>query len=112
MRWAQHVRARLPDGDQSPSNSRALLQSAYRNSLTQAVRNGYRTVVRVALTQAFPLISTGAFGYPIKDAASAALEQVAAFLLGPDGSAIDRVIFCAYSEDDYKVYEACISKVF
>ena len=65
-----------------------------------------------AADQAFPSISTGVYGYPIKDAAVVALEQVAAFLLGPDGAAIDQVIFCTFSEHDYKVYEESLSKVF
>lgn len=90
---------------QSPSNSRALLQAAYRNSLHEAVRHRCRTV-------AFPSLSTGAYGYPVADASAAALEQVAAFLLGPHGADIDQVIFCTFSPEDLATYEASAKKVF
>ena len=50
-----------------------LLASAYRNSLRLAGERGIGTV-------AFPSISTGAYGYPIADAARIALTTVIAFL--------------------------------
>lgn len=57
------------------------------------------------LTQAFPSISTGVYGYPIRDATDAALEQVKAFLAGPSGSKLDLVVFCCFSQSDLQVYE-------
>jgi len=50
-----------------------LLASCYRSSLQVAVERGLRSV-------AFPSISTGAYGYPVADAAAVALGTVAAFL--------------------------------
>ncbi|MGW8285495.1 MAG: O-acetyl-ADP-ribose deacetylase [Candidatus Deferrimicrobiaceae bacterium] len=50
-----------------------ILASCYRNSLRVAVTMGLRSV-------AFPSISTGAYGYPVEEAASVALSTVAAFL--------------------------------
>ena len=50
-----------------------LLASAYRRSLEVAVDNGCQSV-------AFPSLSTGAYGYPIDQAARTALRTVAAFL--------------------------------
>ena len=49
------------------------LASAYRRSLEVAVAHGCRSI-------AFPSLSTGAYGYPIKKAARTALETVIAFL--------------------------------
>ncbi|MDP6782156.1 MAG: O-acetyl-ADP-ribose deacetylase, partial [Dehalococcoidia bacterium] len=51
------------------------LSSAYRESLSVAVREGLRTV-------AFPSISTGAYGYPLDLAARVALREVQSFLEG------------------------------
>ncbi len=50
-----------------------LLASAYRNSLKQASERGIRSV-------AFPSISTGAYGYPIADAARIALRTALDYL--------------------------------
>jgi len=50
-----------------------ILASCYRNSLRVVVAMGLRSV-------AFPSISTGAYGYPVEEAASVALSTVAAFL--------------------------------
>jgi O-acetyl-ADP-ribose deacetylase (regulator of RNase III) len=57
------------DGKQAPE----LLASAYRRSLEVASENGLKSV-------AFPSISTGAYGYPLNEAAPIALKTVADFL--------------------------------
>ncbi|MFO7322019.1 MAG: O-acetyl-ADP-ribose deacetylase [Chloroflexota bacterium] len=51
----------------------ALLASAYRRSLEVAVENGVETL-------AFPAISTGAYGYPLEEAARIAIATVVDFL--------------------------------
>lgn len=51
----------------------ALLASAYRRSLEVAAANGIETV-------SFPSISTGAYGYPVEEAAPIALRTAADFL--------------------------------
>ncbi|MDP9455674.1 MAG: O-acetyl-ADP-ribose deacetylase [Actinobacteria bacterium] len=55
------------------SGEEQLLASAYRNSLRLATENGLRSV-------AFPSLSTGAYGYPLRDAADVALDTVVEFL--------------------------------
>ena len=73
-----------------------LLASAYRRSLEVASKNGLRTI-------AFPSISTGAYGYPIRDAARVALRTVADYLRTPATSS-----WCAsrlFSADDLAVYQ-------
>ena len=57
------------------SDSARLLASAYRRSLEVAQENNIRTI-------AFPSLSTGAYGYPVDQAAPIALETVCRFLQG------------------------------
>jgi O-acetyl-ADP-ribose deacetylase (regulator of RNase III) len=74
----------------------ALLASAYRRSLEVASEHGIRTI-------AFPSISTGAYRYPIADAARVALATVTEYL---DAHAeIEGVRFVLFSADDLAVYE-------
>lgn len=55
-------------GQDTPSDK--LLADAYRNSLARAEELGIQSV-------GFPALSTGAFGYPIKEAAGIALQTIA-----------------------------------
>jgi len=80
-------------GDQGEAE---LLASCYRESLTLAVEHSIGSI-------AFPAISTGVDGYPIRQAAAVAVESVAAFLAADRGPA--EVIFCCYSREDYATYE-------
>lgn len=80
----------------------ALLESAYRESLARAAENGLKTV-------SFPSISTGIFGYPVKDAAPIALatvwKHVAA--LGDDAEAR----FVLFDVETYRQYVAAAGAV-
>ncbi|WFD02243.1 hypothetical protein MOBT1_000924 [Malassezia obtusa] len=96
----------------APAESKSLLQAAYRNSLQVAADAGLRSVVRAPLTQAFPAISTGVYGYPKAAATDAALEQVKAFLEGPSGARLDLVVFCCFSPADLRGYEEAAPKYF
>lgn len=75
----------------------AALESAYRESMKRAKEAGVKTI-------AFPSISTGIYGYPVRDAALIALGTVWAELgtLGKDGEArfvlFDAATFRAYRE--------------
>jgi O-acetyl-ADP-ribose deacetylase len=71
------------------------LASCYRNSLKLAVENGIKTI-------AFPAISCGAYGYPIKEAAQIAVTTMREFLATTD--VIDKVIFVLWGEDVYDAY--------
>ncbi len=54
-----------------------LLRSCYRKSLALAAENGIRSI-------AFPLISTGGFGYPKEEGMRIAVDEIHAFLLNSD----------------------------
>jgi len=72
------------------------LASAYRHSLEMASQNGLHSV-------AFPSISTGAYGYPVEEAAPVALRTVIEYLRGhPE---IELVRFVLYDTPTYAVYE-------
>ena len=62
------------DGNQGEEE---LLRSCYRKSLALAVENGIRSI-------AFPLISTGSFGYPKEEGMRIAVDEIHAFLLTND----------------------------
>jgi O-acetyl-ADP-ribose deacetylase (regulator of RNase III) len=72
-----------------------ILQNAYRNSLRLAEANG-------AVSVAFPSISTGAYGFPIEEAAPIAVETVSRFLT--TSKSVREVRFVAFSREDYEVY--------
>ena len=73
-----------------------LLANCYTNSLRLAVENEIKTI-------SFPSISTGAYGYPVDEAAPAALKAVVDFLQSDDS--FDEVIFVLYNESIYQSYE-------
>lgn len=59
------------------SGEEELLRSCYRKSLALAAENGIRSI-------AFPLISTGGFGYPKEEGMRIAVDEIHAFLLKSD----------------------------
>jgi O-acetyl-ADP-ribose deacetylase (regulator of RNase III) len=80
-----------------------LLASAYRRSLEVAAGAGLRTV-------AFPSISTGAYRFPIRDAATIALGTVLEFL-GGVGHALVGVRFVLFSDGDLAVYDDVLEQM-
>jgi O-acetyl-ADP-ribose deacetylase (regulator of RNase III) len=72
-----------------------ILANCYRNSMQLAVKNRIRTI-------AFPAISCGAYGYPIREAARIAVDTTSEFLATDDK--IDKVIFVVWTKDIYEAY--------
>lgn len=73
-----------------------LLAGCYRNSLDLALKNECTSI-------AFPCISTGAYGYPITEAAETAAETVSVWISAhPD--AIMNVYFCCFKDSEYDAY--------
>jgi O-acetyl-ADP-ribose deacetylase (regulator of RNase III) len=81
------------DGKQGEPES---LASCYRTCLALAEQHGITTLT-------FPSISTGAYRYPIREAAAVALEEVARHLEKED-TKLPEVIFVLFSQPDYEVY--------
>lgn len=77
------------------NNEADLLASAYRRSLEVAVENGVKSI-------AFPSISTGAYRYPVREAAEVALRTAIDFLQSNTG--IGLVLFVLYDESTYHTY--------
>jgi O-acetyl-ADP-ribose deacetylase len=72
------------------------LANCYRACLELAGQHGVRTM-------SFPAISTGAFGYPLEEAARIALDAVAKRLEQPD-CAVRDVLFVLFDQGTYNVY--------
>jgi len=71
------------------------LANCYRNSLQLAVKNGIKTI-------AFPAISCGAYGYPIREATQIAVETTRDYLATEDR--IDKVIFVVANDEILRAY--------
>jgi O-acetyl-ADP-ribose deacetylase (regulator of RNase III) len=78
-----------------------LLASAYRRSLEVAAENGVRSV-------AFPSISTGAYGYPLDEAAPVALGTVIAYLRDHPESGFELVRFVLFGRRAYGAYQRAL----
>ena len=78
-----------------------LLASAYRESLQLAAENRLSGI-------SFPSISTGAYGYPVEEAAAIAISEVASFLAKE--TAIKEVIFVLFDARTYEAYAAALKK--
>jgi len=73
-----------------------LLASCYRACLALAEEHAVKVV-------SFPSISTGVYGYPIRDAAGIALDEVMRRLEREETS-VQEVVFVLFSQADYQVY--------
>jgi O-acetyl-ADP-ribose deacetylase (regulator of RNase III) len=91
------------DGEQSEPK---LLASTYRTCLKLAREEGLKSI-------SFPSISTGAYGYPIEEAAEVALRTVIDFLneQADEDHLIKLVRFVLFSEDDLATYESVLKRL-
>ena len=79
------------------SNEPAVLAQAYSNSLQLAQQYDLATI-------AFPSISTGAYGYPVHEAAAVALNAVRRFLITNETTSIKEVRFVLFDPSTLAVY--------
>ena len=77
-----------------------LLRGCYENSLRLAAERGLRSV-------AFPSISTGAYRYPLHEAARIAIAAVRDHLAG--ATSVERVRLVCFSEGDLAVYRELLA---
>lgn len=75
----------------------AMLASAYRKSLAAAADLGARSI-------AFPLISTGAYAFPLDRACGIALREMQNHMEGP--TTLERIVVVCFGRGDY---ETCLS---
>lgn len=78
------------------------LKSAYQSSLRLAIENGLTSI-------SFPSISTGAYGYPVKDASEVALRAVIEFIRANPG--LKTVRFVLFSASDLDTYEKTLERL-
>lgn len=83
-------------GQYDGETARSLLASCYQRSLDLAAEND---CVRVA----FPSISTGAFGFPKREAAETALTAVRDWIAG--GPGIDEIVFVSFGDENHQIYD-------
>ena len=78
------------------------LAECYRNSLALAVQHGARSV-------AFPAISTGVYGFPLKRATCIAIREVMQFLRSD--SSIEKVVFVCFGPDTHECYQQVLKEL-
>ncbi len=85
-------------GIDKPENE--LLANCYRNALKIADKNKINSI-------GFPAISTGAFGYPIEEAAEIALKTIIETI--PKLKYVKKIRFVLYSEKDLEIHAKKLS---
>ncbi len=86
------------------SGEKFLLTSCYKKSLELAKENGLKSV-------AFPLISSGAYGYPKDLALKVATAAIKDFLLGQDGTEDMEVYLTIFDKESFIVSEKLIDEI-
>jgi O-acetyl-ADP-ribose deacetylase len=94
-RWVIHV---VGPNHAAGEIDRALLLSCYRRALEVADGLGARSV-------AFPLVSAGVYGWPVQDAADAAVERLRA-----TPTRVERAVLVAFSRPAYDALAAALAR--
>jgi O-acetyl-ADP-ribose deacetylase len=80
-----------------------LLSSAYRESLKVAAAHRLKSI-------SFPSISTGAYAYPLDEAAAIAVKSVTGFL--QEKSSVNEVVFVLFDSRTFQAYQKALSAFF
>lgn len=96
--WCIHALGPVYGASPDPAGE---LASCYRESLARAEEKGLGSV-------AFPSISTGAFGYPMEEAADVAIRTVVAE--APELGSVRLVRFCLFGQDALDAHEAFLER--
>ncbi|MDR2795376.1 MAG: O-acetyl-ADP-ribose deacetylase [Spirochaetaceae bacterium] len=78
------------------ANNAKILENCYRNCLAAAEREGLASI-------AFPNISTGIYGYPLREAAEVAIRAVRETL--PKTPSVKHVMFVCFNRENYQIYQ-------
>ena len=81
----------------------ALLESAYRESLKLAAEHSLSSI-------SFPSISTGAYGYPVAEAARVAIKTVSSFLR-EQVTSVKEVVLVLFDFRTYEAYSSALAEV-
>ncbi|MEN3188229.1 MAG: macro domain-containing protein, partial [Atribacterota bacterium] len=81
-----------------------LLRSAYLSSLALAKGKGIASI-------SFPSLSTGAYGYPVKEAAQIALQAVLDFMTENLNGPVRDIVFVLFALQDLRVYQETLQEV-
>jgi O-acetyl-ADP-ribose deacetylase (regulator of RNase III) len=100
-RWVIHTVGPVWAGGHK--NEEKLLANCYRNSLREAVRIGAKAI-------AFPGISTGVYGFPLKRATEIAQGETRKFL--ETDETLEKVVFVCFGEKALKTYQEVFETVF
>ncbi|WP_456431328.1 O-acetyl-ADP-ribose deacetylase [Thermosulfuriphilus sp.] len=99
-RWVIHTVGPIYRGGNK--GEAQLLASAYHSSLKLASDRGIKTL-------AFPSLSTGAYGYPLKEASSIALETITSYL--KEHPEIKEVRMVLFGDKAYMIYEESLKEL-
>jgi O-acetyl-ADP-ribose deacetylase (regulator of RNase III) len=85
-----------------------LLKLAYGHTMEKAMEHGVKSI-------AFPLISGGVYGYPLREAITVAVKSVklykAVYALMEDKTTFPDVTFCAFNGEVYDMYNEVINEL-
>ncbi|MEW5760244.1 MAG: macro domain-containing protein [Candidatus Thermoplasmatota archaeon] len=96
-RYVIHTLGPIYGVDENPAEK---LADSYRNSIKKAEENQLKSI-------AFPAISTGFFGYPMKEAAHIAFSTILKLI--PKLRFIKHIRFVLYSDRDLAIHEEILS---
>lgn len=84
------------------NNEAGVLAEAYQNSLALACDNEIRSI-------AFPSISTGAYGYPLEEAAAVAIKTICDFLVKRSDCPLTEIHLVAFDPSTMAAYSESLS---
>lgn len=99
-KWVIHTVGPVWRGGQHDEDE--LLAGCYRNSLALAVGNGVKTI-------AFPSISTGAYGFPMDQAARIAVSEIKLFL--EQNSSIEKAVLVCFGKEAFEIHRQAVKEI-
>lgn len=88
---------------QGGNNESVILSNAYIDSLRLAEKHGIESI-------SFPSISTGAYGYPLEEAAKVAVNAIVNFAR-EEALSIKEIVFVLFNDDAYTEYAKALGKI-